>query len=211
MFCPKCGTNVPEGSKFCEICGNNLQHAEQIIQEETVVQQAAAQEPAVQEQPQEEPQPAYQAQPQTPPPPIKPQTQATPYQPQPQANSYQPQTSTYQAQPAPAYQPQPQAQAYKPQPAPAYNSNTFGGADPREKVYGVGGWLLTYLVLMIPLVNIVMIFVWAFSGKVNKNKKNWAIATLIMFLIGLILSIVLSASIIPLISSLFNGGWNYDF
>jgi len=146
------------------------------------VQQAAAQE-----QPQQEPKPAYHPQPQTP-----------PYQPQPQGTSYQPQPYTT------AYHPQPQAPAYKPQPAPAYNSNTYGGADPREKVYGVGGWLLTYLVMMIPIVNIVMIFVWAFGSKANKNKKNWAIASLIVAAIGIVLSIILSATIASIFNSLLN-------
>lgn len=27
MFCPKCGTQIPDGAQFCAICGNKLSNA----------------------------------------------------------------------------------------------------------------------------------------------------------------------------------------
>ena len=85
--------------------------------------------------------------------------------------------------------------------------------DIREKVYGVGGWFLTLLLLCIPIVNIILTFVWAFSGSVNKNKKNFAIALLIMMAISLVISIVLYASIVAMIGNIFDsiGGGFSDF
>ena len=46
----------------------------------------------------------------------------------------------------------------------------------------VGNWLLTFVLMSIPLVNIIMLFVWALgSGPVSK--QNWAKAVLIMTVI----------------------------
>ena len=51
-----------------------------------------------------------------------------------------------------------------------------------EKVMSVGDWLLTMLVMAIPLVNVIMVFVWAF-GAGNKNRSNWAKASIIVWLV----------------------------
>jgi hypothetical protein len=56
---------------------------------------------------------------------------------------------------------------------------------PKEKLT-VGQWVLTLFLMCIPLVNIIMPFVWAFGG--NKDEReNWAKATLIWCLIGIII------------------------
>ncbi len=44
-------------------------------------------------------------------------------------------------------------------------------------------WVITFLISGIPIVGIVMIFVWAFGDNANPNKANWAKATLLMVLI----------------------------
>lgn len=54
----------------------------------------------------------------------------------------------------------------------------------------VGGYLLTFILLAIPIVGIIMIFVWAFGDNVNLNKKNLAKAYLILMIIGIVLSIL---------------------
>lgn len=74
--------------------------------------------------------------------------------------------------------------------------------DPREKPYSVGGWLLTMLIMIVPIVNIVMVFVWAFGSNTNKSKKNYFIAALIMAAIGIILSIVFAATLSSVINEL---------
>ncbi len=43
----------------------------------------------------------------------------------------------------------------------------------------VGDWMLTYLLMCIPLVNIIMLLVWAFGGGAPESKSNWAKASLI--------------------------------
>lgn len=157
MFCPKCGTSVPDGSKFCELCGNSIRQPEQDTSEREQQQEAALKQQEIRKEPQVMYQPA-------------------------------------------------------PQPA-GYNANTFAHTNTREKVYGVGGWLITMILLCIPIVNIILAFVWAFSGSVNKNKKNFAIAWLIMMIISIIISIVLYASIMAMIGSIFEqiGGGFGDF
>lgn len=41
--------------------------------------------------------------------------------------------------------------------------------------------------MMIPLVNLIMMFVWAFSSNTNPNKANYFKAALILFVIYLVL------------------------
>ena len=47
----------------------------------------------------------------------------------------------------------------------------------------VGDWLLTYLIMIVPIVNIVMIFIWAFSSNTNVHRSTWAKASLIVLAI----------------------------
>jgi Na+/serine symporter len=54
----------------------------------------------------------------------------------------------------------------------------------------VGDWMVTILIAAIPVVNIIMLIVWAFSNTTNPSKTNWAKATLIWMLIGIGLSIL---------------------
>ena len=56
-------------------------------------------------------------------------------------------------------------------------------------VVSVKEWLLTDLILMIPLVNLMMIFVWAFGPNTNPNKANYFKAALILFVIYLVLAV----------------------
>ena len=59
-------------------------------------------------------------------------------------------------------------------------------------VVSVKEWLLTNLILMIPLVNIVMMLVWAFGSNTNPNKANYFKATLILFAILMAIYLVLA-------------------
>ena len=53
-------------------------------------------------------------------------------------------------------------------------------------------WLITNLIMMIPLVNIVMMLVWAFSSNTNPNKANYFKAALILFAIVMVIYLVLA-------------------
>jgi hypothetical protein len=57
-------------------------------------------------------------------------------------------------------------------------------------------WMIIYLIMIIPLVNIIMLFVWAFGSSENPNKANWAKARLIWIGIALVFFGVLWFTII---------------
>lgn len=67
----------------------------------------------------------------------------------------------------------------------AYTGVPIGGE--LEKVISVKKWIVTLLVMMIPLVNVICLIIWALSDSENKNRSNWAKAQLLMFLIGIVL------------------------
>ena len=54
----------------------------------------------------------------------------------------------------------------------------------------LGNWIITMIIMLIPIVNIVMLFVWAFSSSTNPSKSNWAKASLIFFAIGILFAIL---------------------
>ena len=66
----------------------------------------------------------------------------------------------------------------------------------------VGGWILTYILMCIPLVNIVMLIVWAASASTETSKSNWAKATLILMLISVVLSFFIGGAMVAAIASL---------
>lgn len=49
---------------------------------------------------------------------------------------------------------------------------------------------LMELIARIPVVNLVLFFVWGFSGDTNENRKNWARSRLIWAAIGLVISLL---------------------
>ena len=60
---------------------------------------------------------------------------------------------------------------------------------PQAPVVSIKEWLLTNLILMIPLVNIVVTLVWAFGSNTNPNKATYFKAALILFVIYLVLAV----------------------
>lgn len=61
-------------------------------------------------------------------------------------------------------------------------------------VLSMGSWVGTLLLMFIPLVNVILLIVWAVSNTENPNRRNFARAYLIMFAISLVLiAIILGA------------------
>ena len=54
----------------------------------------------------------------------------------------------------------------------------------------IGNWIISLILTMIPIVNIIMLFVWAFCNGTNPTKANWAKAALILILVWIILGII---------------------
>jgi hypothetical protein len=63
-----------------------------------------------------------------------------------------------------------------------------------DQTVTLGNWMLTLFLTFIPIVNIIMLIVWAVSSTTPPSKANWARAALlwiaIFFVLGLLLSIV---------------------
>lgn len=136
--------------------------------------------------PQEVPQPQEPVAPQEPVQAQEPQQPVAPQQPvQPQYQ--QPAQPQYQQPVQPQYQQpvQPQyAQPVQPQYVQTY--------DPTTAVMSVGSYIGMFILSAIPIVNIICWIVWLVSPNTNKNKKNYCIATIVLWAIGVVLSIIVS-------------------
>ena len=76
--------------------------------------------------------------------------------------------------------------------------NRMQGADPNPDPVSMKEWLITLLIMCIPLVNMVMPFVWAFGGGSNPSKANFFKAQLIVVAIGIVLwFLFLGALLVP--------------
>jgi len=64
--------------------------------------------------------------------------------------------------------------------------------DINQGTQSVGQWMLTLLIMFIPLVNIVALLIWAFGSSTHPEKANWAKATLIWFAIFIGLSLLMT-------------------
>ncbi|MFP4242385.1 MAG: hypothetical protein ACLFQB_11165 [Chitinispirillaceae bacterium] len=56
---------------------------------------------------------------------------------------------------------------------------------PQGEVVSVKEWIVTILLLCIPVLNIILMFVWAFSNDVKRSKSNYFKAGLIMLAVFL--------------------------
>lgn len=74
-------------------------------------------------------------------------------------------------------------------------------------VMSLGDWIITFIILCIPIVGIVMMFVWAFSKSTNPNKANFCKASLILTLISIVLMFLFGgAAIMSLMSGMPSSG-----
>jgi len=103
-------------------------------------------------------------------------------QPQPQSYSY--------------YNTDPNANAYGGASQPAYgggNQPSYGNPNANVQnndAVSVGDWVLTVFVQGIPIVGIIMMFIWGFGGDTKKSKSNYCKAALIWMAIAFVLLII---------------------
>ncbi|WP_429842071.1 hypothetical protein [Brevibacillus sp. FIR094] len=58
-----------------------------------------------------------------------------------------------------------------------------GSVAENKKVMTMKDWIIVSLFMMIPIANIVLLFIWAFGSDGNLNRKNWAKASLLLMAI----------------------------
>ena len=110
---------------------------------------------------------------------------AAPQQPAPQPAPQPAYTQTNYGQPsytppAAPYAPQPQTNVYVQSPA----------RTDLEEPMTVKEWMITWLLLCIPIANFILPFVWAFDSSTKKSKSNFFKAYLIWMLIGIVVGII---------------------
>lgn len=58
---------------------------------------------------------------------------------------------------------------------------------------GIGSYIAMMLLQAVPVVGIILMFVWGFGSNVNVNKKNFARASLILLGISIVLTLITMA------------------
>lgn len=89
----------------------------------------------------------------------------------------------------------------QPQGTPYYPRRPY---DPYSEPMTLKDWVITFLLLMIPLANIILPFVWAFGENVNKSKKTFFQAYLIFALISIVMITILVILCVSVFASLAN-------
>ncbi len=106
----------------------------------------------------------------------------------------------YTAPAQPTYAAAPAQATYAPQHQPSVYPGQLGGTEPLS----LGQYLVMLLVMCVPILNIIMLFVWGFGSSSNLNKKNLARAMLIVCAIAFVLSLISSIFFASAMSALFN-------
>ena len=75
---------------------------------------------------------------------------------------------------------------------------------PKYAPISVGEWVITIIIIAIPIVGFIMLFVWGFGSNTQPSKANWAKATLIMIGISIVLSFLFLGSLLAIMGSLMN-------
>ena len=75
-----------------------------------------------------------------------------------------------------------------------------------EEPVSLGEWMISMLLMCIPCVNIVLMFIWAFSSTEKKSKSNYFKAALIWMgislVLGIIMTVLMSAGMIAAMGSM---------
>jgi hypothetical protein len=109
-------------------------------------------------------------------------------------------------------------------PAPSVNTNpvqtaqsyqqTYASPQPtayfgqmRDEPLRVGQYIGMFLLMCVPILNIILLFIWGFGSSTNLNKKNFARAALILCAIMLIFWIAAGGIITGFLGSIMGGGY----
>ncbi len=74
-----------------------------------------------------------------------------------------------------------------------------------QSTVSVGNWFVTILLMAIPIVNIILLFVWAFGRDTPESKANLVKASLIWFAIAIVFYVLFALIIGVGASSMFSG------
>jgi len=92
-------------------------------------------------------------------------------------------------------------QSYAPQYPTSLKATSYTDVAPLS----IGQYIVMFLLLSVPLLNIVLLFVWSFGSSVNPNKRNFARASLIFGVVMFILTLVLGGAIFSVLGEILGG------
>jgi hypothetical protein len=67
-----------------------------------------------------------------------------------------------------------------------------------DRPVSIGNWILTFILLAIPLVNLIMLIVWAVSSSTHPSKKTFAQAYFVLIAIAICIGLAM-ALLLPLL------------
>ena len=73
---------------------------------------------------------------------------------------------------------------------------------PQYTPISMGEWVITIIIIAIPIVGFIMLFVWGFGSNTQPSKANWAKAALIMMGIGIVLSFLFLGTMLGIIGAI---------
>ncbi len=79
----------------------------------------------------------------------------------------------------------------------------------KRPLMSIKDWLRTYLTVSLPVVGVVMLFIWAFTDSANEVKQTWARAMLIFMVVSTILLILFYVVIFTFLYSINPTGGNF--
>lgn len=65
-------------------------------------------------------------------------------------------------------------------------------SNPEYKPVSVGNWIITFIVLGIPLINVIMLIIWALGGTAHPSKKTFAQAFFVLLGISFCISLLIA-------------------
>lgn len=77
------------------------------------------------------------------------------------------------------------------------------------EIISFGEWVWSLLLCFIPLVNLIMLIIWAATSETNPNKQNFARAMLIWTVVGIVFSIIFFSMVMALVMMGRVGGFCY--
>lgn len=90
---------------------------------------------------------------------------------------------------------------------PPYTAAPSTGAPDKKSPYavlGIGGNMLNLFVIALPIIGFIVTLIWAFGGTNNLNRRNYACAVLIWWLIGIAAAIVLAILGVTVLAPFFS-------
>jgi len=78
------------------------------------------------------------------------------------------------------------------------------GGENAAPIISTKDWMLTLFLCAIPVVNLILLFVWGFGDKTNPNKRNYARAALLLTVIFLGLYLIFAIVFLSVFSSVLN-------